>query len=181
MPAFSFRRIKDLYPIFWSKACEFIGILTAEVHKNPEHTTPDSESRAVSVVDISVWIARATMDILGAAGFGQDFEALADKETDLGIAYKKVYSPSKITQLLASLSFIFPRWFVRGIPVKRNGELVEASAVIKRVCLEMVRKTRAKMAETNKTDADILSIAIESGLFSDEDLVNQLMTLLAAG
>ena len=45
----------------------------------------------------------------------------------------------------------------------------------------MVHEKRQKMVEGKNSSVDILSIAIESGGFSDEDLVNQMMTFLAAG
>jgi cytochrome P450 len=181
MPAFSFRHVKNLYPTFWSKSCEFIELLTAEVRKNPGCPNPEFKGRAVSVVNISAWLSRATLEILGTAGLGHDFAALTNEETDVKIAYQKVFSPSKVTQLLAALSAVFPRWFVRGLPVKRNGELEEAAAVIKKVCKEMVENSKAKKAKTNKTGVDLVSVAIESGFFNDEELADQLMTFLAAG
>ncbi|KAL8956448.1 MAG: hypothetical protein Q9193_006039, partial [Seirophora villosa] len=49
----------------------------------------------------------------------------------------------------------------------------------------MVQKQRAKLVTSKESDLpvnrDILSVAIATGAFSDEDLVNQLMTFLAAG
>lgn len=37
------------------------------------------------------------------------------------------------------------------------------------------------MEEKKTTGIDIISVALESGGFSDEDLVNQMMTFLVAG
>ena len=181
MPAFTFRRIKDLYPSFWSKSCEFVEHLTAEVQKNPEHTQPDSESREVSVVDISVRVSNAALDIFGAAGIGHELESMTNLDTELGRAYGKVFSPSKAMMFIIALNFIFPRWLVKSLPLKRNEELMEASGVIRDMCRDLVRKSKARIAETGKTDTDILSTAISCGIFSDEDLADQLMTLLAAG
>lgn len=45
----------------------------------------------------------------------------------------------------------------------------------------MIHEKREMMAQGKQSGIDILSIAIESGGFSDEDLVNQMMTFLAAG
>ena len=135
----------------------------------------------MSIVDISVWLSSATLDIFGTAALDHDFKALTTTETDMKIAYKKVFSPSKAARVLAALNTVFPRWIVRGIPIKRNGELEEASAVIKKTCKEIVQNSRAKRAKTNKTDLEILSVATESGFFSDEELIDQVMTFLAAG
>ena len=45
----------------------------------------------------------------------------------------------------------------------------------------MVKEKHEKMKGGKQSGIDILSIAIESGGFSDEDLVDQMMTFLAAG
>ena len=49
------------------------------------------------------------------------------------------------------------------------------------MCFDLINEKREKLASGKATGKDILSVAIESGGFSDEDLVNQLMTFLAAG
>ena len=56
-----------------------------------------------------------------------------------------------------------------------------ASGVIKRTCNALVQQARDHLTGTEKDHTDILSVAIQSGGFSDEDLVNQMMTFLIAG
>jgi cytochrome P450 len=59
---------------------------------------------------------------------------------------------------------------------------MEAAAIlIKKVCKDLIVEKRRKLENKEATGVDILSVAIESGGFSDEDLVNQMMTFLAAG
>jgi cytochrome P450 len=68
----------------------------------------------------------------------------------------------------------------RGNRFKRNQDISEASGVIKSVCLSLIQGKREKLGK-GVTDRDILSVALESGGFSDDDLVNQMMTFLVAG
>ena len=50
MPAFSFRHVKDLYPIFWSKSCELVAtIQTAVRAEAPQLTSIDEKAPAVEV------------------------------------------------------------------------------------------------------------------------------------
>ena len=56
----------------------------------------------------------------------------------------------------------------------------KASNVIQRTCLDLIQQKKHLLEKSGATK-DILSVAIESGGFSDEDLVNQLMTFLIAG
>jgi cytochrome P450 len=53
--------------------------------------------------------------------------------------------------------------------------------MIRAECASLVQEKKQKLARKERADADILSVAIESGGFSDENLVDQLMTFLAAG
>ena len=55
-----------------------------------------------------------------------------------------------------------------------------ASNVIKRTCFDLIQEKKQRL-EKSSSEKDILSVAIESGGFSDENLVNQLMTFLIAG
>ena len=66
---------------------------------------------------------------------------------------------------------------------KRNQDISEASNVIKSVCLSLIQGKRDNFEKSEKSSRqrDIVSVALESGGFSDEDLVNQMMTFLVAG
>jgi cytochrome P450 len=187
MPAFSFRHIKDLYPVFWAKGAEMVEALTAQIPKNP-------------VVEIGGWASRATLDIIGLAGnkiihncsrkvdsltivsgMGHDFHAIQNPETELSQTYNKVFSPAPGQQIFMLLSFILPTWFLTNLPVKRNEDIFIAADTIKRTCRELIHQKRINMEKKEQVGIDILSVAMESGLFTDEQLVNQMMTFLAAG
>lgn len=144
---------------------------------NTIKTNPDGSS----VVEIREWASRATLDIIGLAGMGQDFHALSNPDNELNVTYRTIFSPNRTARLMQLASFFLPEWFLRILPVKRNEEFKEAITTIKRVAGELIQSKRAKLEKGGRTDVDILSVAIESGGFSDEDLVNQLMTFLAAG
>ncbi|KAL8928191.1 MAG: hypothetical protein Q9208_001901 [Pyrenodesmia sp. 3 TL-2023] len=66
-----------------------------------------------------------------------------------------------------------------------TSEIARASNTIKYICRQIIyrQKSRLEALEVPGAPAhrDILSVAIASGAFSDEGLVNQLMTFLAAG
>lgn len=64
---------------------------------------------------------------------------------------------------------------------KRNQEIVEANRFIKQTCRDLIRSKRQAMGEKKLNGIDIISVALESGGFEDEELVNQMMTFLVAG
>lgn len=170
MPAFAFRHVKNLYPVFWQKA--------REVTRAMSDAVGDADMIETAV---SQWASRCTLDIIGVAGMGKDFGAIQDPKSPLAQSYEKVFRPSKQAQFLMLLSAFLPMWLVTKLPLKRNQDLNAAAEEIRSICRDLIREKKAKLANKEQPDVDILSVALESGLFSDENLVDQLMTFLVAG
>ena len=183
MPAFAFRHIKDLYPVFWEKAREAVHEMTAQVKSQEEARLADetSVSKKDNVLEVGEWASRTTLDIIGIAGMGQDFGSIRDPDALLSRTYRKVFTPSPGAQLLGFMALILPSWFVHRLPFSRNEEIEKAAATIKDVCRQLIRDKKEKLDNGRLTDIDILSVALESGGFTEENLVNQMMTFLAAG
>ncbi|ETS87699.1 hypothetical protein PFICI_01527 [Pestalotiopsis fici W106-1] len=188
LPAFAFRHIKDLYPVFWRIGRSGVQAMTESIladAKNKNISTDAEEALAnrenTAVIEVGNWASRATLDIIGVAGMGRDFNSIRDPNNEINERYRTVFQPSKQAQILNLLSLFLPAFVIKNLPVKRNNDIESAAKIIKSVCRDLVVEKKEKLARKELTDVDILSVAIESGGFSDEDLVNQLMTFLAAG
>lgn len=180
MPAFHFRHVKDLYPIFWTKAREMVKALSKI--SQPEGTVPVQNLKDAPVVEVADWASRATLDIIGLAGMGQDFNAIGDPTNELTAAYKRVFSSKDRNKILEILYFFIPFWLFKMLPFRRNLAIFQAANTIKRTCRQMISKKRERLEQKEKrVDVDILSVALESGGFTEDNLVNQMMTFLAAG
>ena len=173
LPAFAYRHIKNLYPVFWNKSRELIEALDVALQK-PDIPTKQPSSE----VEIGNWASRATLDIIGVAGLGRDFGAIEDPNNELNQTYRRVFTTGRSMQILGN---VLPVWILRALPVKRNEEIVSAIKLIKWTCYDLIKSKKEKREKGERTDIDILSVALESGGFSDDDLANQLMTFLAAG
>lgn len=171
MPAFSFRHIKELYPIFWAKSQEMVACIEAQLKKN----APDNS------VEIGEWISRATLDIIGLAGMGQDFNSLKDPDTKLNRVYRNVFQPSRTARILGLLQFFIPNSVLRALPLKRNDDVLTASQVARETSRQLIQAKKEKMEKKETLSPDIISVALESGGFTDEKLVDNMMTFLAAG
>ena len=187
MPAFAFRHVKDLYPTFWSKSREAVIAMSAAVaakelkQAESADVEKNTEAKGDAVIEAGEWASRATLDIIGLAGMGQDFGAIRDPDTVLNKTYRTVFKPSREARILGLLNLFLPGWFVRNLPIKRNGDIEAAANVIRTTCRQLIRAKKDKLEKNELTDVDILSVALESGGFSEENLVDQLMTFLAAG
>ncbi|KAK5083922.1 hypothetical protein LTR05_006429 [Lithohypha guttulata] len=171
-PAFAFRHIKELYPIFWSKSREMVKAME-EVELSGEKPS--------EAVEIGGWASRAALDIIGLGGMGQDFNSLADPNTELNNTYRKVFSPNRQAQILGLLQFFIPGWIVRALPLSRNDDIAAASKVARGTARNLIRQKKARLDQKEKMNPDIISIALESGVFTEEKLLDNMMTFLAAG
>ena len=182
MPAFQFRHIKDLYPVFWTMSKEAVAAITAEVQTGLGRTKitnglemPVAPDQAV--VEVVKWWKRITLDIIGLAGLGQDFEARKDANSPLAQAYRRMSKLSWQTALV----YLMPEWAVDLVSLKSNILMEQASEVIRGRCQELIRMKHEKLEKNELTDTDILSVAIQSGGFTQEQLLDQLMNFLIAG
>jgi cytochrome P450 len=186
MPAFAFRHIKELYPLFWEKSKESAIAMTerAKIDAGKPRTS-DVEKNPIAadqaIMEIGGWASRATLDIIGMAGMGKDFGAIANPDTPLLRTYNTIFRPSRQAQALGLIGLFLPDIIVRNLPIKLNSEVEEAAKLIRQICHDLIQIKKEKLKKKELTDVDILSVALESGGFSDDNLVDQLMTFLAAG
>lgn len=110
MPAFAFRHVKELYPIFWRKSGELVQQLILH-----GQTGYHDDNKSGASVDVKDWASRATLDIIGLAGLGRDFDAIKDPDNELICTYKKIFSPGRGGQITAALFMIAP-WLLRALP-----------------------------------------------------------------
>ncbi|KAJ9259222.1 hypothetical protein DTO195F2_5039 [Paecilomyces variotii] len=177
MPAFSYRHIKDLYPIFWTKSIEMV--------KGIEQDLQHRGSNEDNTIQVRNWVGRAALDIIGVAGMDQDFDSLRNPSGRLNESYHKVFTmPSFGTKMLLLLGRIIGdiAW-VQSLPTKRNKDIQDGRQTIRDVARQMIREKREKLKDADsKTGLDIISVAMSGdSTFEEERLVDQLMTFLAAG
>lgn len=68
------------------------------------------------------------------------------------------------------------------LPTQRNKDIQEGGEVVRNVARQMIRQKKAKREDPSlATGVDIISVAMQSGTFDEENLVDQLMTFLGAG
>jgi len=183
MPAFAYRHVKDLYPTFWSMSAEMAKVIT-DVVRTEAAPAPgqEKETSPSAIIPMSGWLSRATLDIIGVAGMGQNFNALHDPNTELYKTYKKVFEPSGQAKIMGILGIFVPMQLLRLLPIKRNDDIAASAASIRSVSRKLIQAKQQKMSQKEaRVDKDILSVALESGGFSEDNLVDQLMTFLAAG
>ncbi|KAJ3499394.1 hypothetical protein NLG97_g370 [Lecanicillium saksenae] len=169
LPAFSFRHIKDLYPTFWRKSCESVREITSQC-----------DEKGYQEMDISGWTARCALDIIGLAGVGVDFGSIKNPENPLAKSYEYL-QPSEADMPLIGLRAFLPDFVMDNFPLQRVRDAARATEHIRGVAHELIREKRRLLDSKQDAGLDILTVALGGRLFSENALVDQMMTFLSAG
>jgi cytochrome P450 len=170
MPAFHFRHIKELYPIFWSKSIEFCNAVGRALQDNED-----------TVLEIGHYSTQVTLDIIGLAGLGRDINSLRNSDDELIKNYEELLEPTTEKAVFFLMHLIFPSWMVAMMPWRLNERVRVTTTTLKQICTDFVGQKKANMKHESRESLDILSIMLRSNNFSDSNLVDQLLTFLAAG
>jgi len=174
-PAFQGRNIKDLVPTFWMKAKELTDAIALQLRASASSTEP-------GVVEIKKFISCATLDIIGLACLGRDFNSLANPDSDLVKQYEVILAPDKGSlATYFAVNMLLPYWLVQLLPWKMNQLIMEATRALRNSCRNLVAEKKAAMEKQSTEQVDILSVLMKSGAFTDDGLIDQLLTFLAAG
>ncbi|EKM59786.1 uncharacterized protein PHACADRAFT_115009 [Phanerochaete carnosa HHB-10118-sp] len=189
-PAFGPAQIRELTEIFTDKSNQMRDCWLEEI----------SKSGGVSArVDALSWLSRTTLDIIGRAGFGYDFEALnpGEKTNELNEAFTTLFAEPKADRL-------FFAGLQASIPLLRliNNRISErAQAVMRRMGMKLIAEKKAAiMAETSEkgrgierkdmTERDLLTLLIRANMatdipedqrLTDDEVLAQVPTFIVAG
>ncbi|RHZ62720.1 hypothetical protein CDV55_106203 [Aspergillus turcosus] len=182
-PAFNIKNIRSLYSLMWEKTGLFLEELEKEIRRNPmEGTSPEA---GVGKVEMSVWASRLTLDIIGPAAMGRDFRSLHNPENKVADSFLAILEPTKEKMAFLAINFILPQWFARRLPWRLNKVIDTETGFLRDLCKDIVREKRKTIVSSKMTakelEADILGTMMVGGDFTDDELVDQMLTFLAAG
>jgi cytochrome P450 len=170
MPVFSFRHIKDLYPMMWTKA---VGLI-AQVEKQ-------AEGRQTQQVDLSTWSTKATMDAIGVAGLGRELNTIVNSDDPLIHNFEEITEPTIEKVVYAAIGLIAGPTFLQMLPWEINRRMKITTSSIRQICQDMVASKKEAIEKRGDQNLDILSHLIRSNNFADDELIDQMLTFLAAG
>ncbi|EKM49639.1 uncharacterized protein PHACADRAFT_265204, partial [Phanerochaete carnosa HHB-10118-sp] len=151
-------------------------------------------------VDVLAWLARATLDVIGKAGFGYAFDSVtaasdtsgSKGENELARAFAIIFSAARKFRVVTILQVWFPilRRFRRNSAAEND-----ARATMRRIGRELIAERRreiltdkAHLLQEAMDGRDLLTVMMRSSLSSDplqqlstDEMLCQIATFLAAG
>ncbi|CAG7853105.1 SubName: Full=Related to Cytochrome P450 {ECO:0000313/EMBL:CCA75456.1} [Serendipita indica DSM 11827] len=190
-PAFSSGHLKDIFPSFQRKAAELRDILQQQITIGQEFIR----------VDILHWLSRATIDIIGLAGFNYDFDTLRKGESgnELAASLHRLNSPKKFPIVMALKISLPPFRIIFFDYIARESRWTRT--LLRRIGLRLIGDRMQEMPSeknslayeesvSNVSDRDLLSLMIKSNKsttippeqrLSVNCMLDQIPTFLIAG
>jgi cytochrome P450 len=173
-PTFHFRQVKALYPVMWAKAIEMTQCIKADMASFGRKSDE-------SVVEMNQWASKATLDIIGVAALGREFNTLNNSDDELQSIYEWIFHFDRQRILWAVLHNFIPRGVMEWVPWDVERKITSKTSRLRQIIREFVRNKRENMKGELIESVDILAYLIRSENFSDDELVDQVLTFLAAG
>ncbi|KAJ3242326.1 hypothetical protein HDU81_005079 [Chytriomyces hyalinus] len=177
-PVFRVKHINSLVPTFIASGVEMRNAWNAKL------STATSNQLEV---ELSEEMSKPTLDVIGRAGFGYEFNAVSDGQSPLYEQYKFVLSRFNISEALINTLLPFLNWIVPSRKRART-QFNLAAAEIQRNCREILETRKAAVASEKDAANDLVSVLLkanhaenEKSRLTDEDVMAQAMTFLAAG
>ncbi|EKM59790.1 uncharacterized protein PHACADRAFT_206015 [Phanerochaete carnosa HHB-10118-sp] len=198
-PAFGPAQVRALTEVFVDKSNELRDCLLAEVSR--------AGDGASARVDANAWLTRATLDIIGLAGFGHDFASLtpAGRENELGGAMATLFTAphaqnGRSGRFVSFLQATFP--LLRLFKTEGNRRSERAQAAMRRIGMRLIAEKKAAILEEKGsgggggverkdiTERDLLTLLIranmatdipESQRLTDDEVLAQVPTFIVAG
>ncbi|KIJ60286.1 hypothetical protein HYDPIDRAFT_117364 [Hydnomerulius pinastri MD-312] len=191
-PAFTAMHTKTLSPVFWEKASEL---------RDSWMRLSNDQSKRTSPTNILTWLSKATLDVIGVAGFGYQFNALAGENDELADAYHLIFTTAKKLQLRTILETWVPllRIFrphsqameqARRHLTRIGLQLIDErrTTMVAEVGTELNEKTRHPIFPSAPQHKDLLSVLVQSNMASfasqrmtTSEVLCQISTFLIAG
>ncbi|KAG8703779.1 hypothetical protein FRC08_002633 [Ceratobasidium sp. 394] len=186
-PSFGAFQIRNLVSIFWEKSNQLRDIWLETINNNPEGAE----------IDVLTWLGRATLDVIGAAGFGYEFNSLQNgDENELAKAFKSVFETGE--EVTTMMMVVGVANYLFGIPTAGSRKLEANLATMRRIGMKIIADKKTIVEHDAKTQSelqgrDLLTLLIKSNMaeqsqgthdnlsMSDEEVLGQISTFLAAG
>ncbi|KAF8206821.1 cytochrome P450 [Mycena galopus ATCC 62051] len=183
-PAFGAPQVRALTDIFVDKSIQLRDIWAAQACK----------ADGVARVEVLSWLSKATLDIIGLAGFNYKIDALGAEEgappNELAEAFEAVFAAENGFSIGRLLQFLFP--VLRKIPLSEEKSITDAQATMKRIGRQLLEDSKRDIAENGDAGRgrDLLSLLVrantskelpENQRLSDDDVIAQVPTFLVAG
>ncbi|ORY43451.1 cytochrome P450 [Rhizoclosmatium globosum] len=191
-PVFKVKQINALIPTFVQAANELKNVWTDHMNSLPSGTA--------FIIDTNAEMSKPTLDVIGRAGFGYEFDACSPSSANsenvkLFTAFNTALESLTMSRFLLRHFANFLRWVIPS-EIKARVAYEESLKVIRSSCAEILasrrREVELELADPDAVGSkavDLMTALVKSNLaetqsknrLTDEEVMSQIMTFLFAG
>lgn len=129
------------------------------------------------------WATSITLDVLSVAILGQNIGIVRTQDHPLKASYEEALRGTPQKALMYALTLCRVDWIFEYLPWDVDTEDKAATRFLREFCWDAIRQARLTHRGENKavTTTSLLSKLIESNTLSDAQIVEQLLSIPAAG
>ncbi|KAF1989205.1 cytochrome P450 [Aulographum hederae CBS 113979] len=183
LPMFGFRQIKDLYPMMNIKAETLIESISNKLREDLEKAKDEEQYAGddTTVIEMNGWADRSTLDMIGVAGLGHQFNSLRNSDDVIAKKYFSILEPNPARLPWFITILLLGKSAVDKLPLGLNKTMDDAVSSLRGSCWQFLQDRKAQIAKAPEEHFDVLAGLIKTNNFSDDELMDQLLTFLAAG
>ncbi|KAJ3869041.1 cytochrome P450 [Lentinula novae-zelandiae] len=197
------RHRKALNPAFSANQLrQFLGLFqrsTRRLVENWQQELGDPASEG-SVINVTKWLPKITLDVIGQSAFNYDFGSLDGKETELGTIFENLFHLSVESRLYPREMQLLYRALRRNVPASVANVLLQFPTkeekrflgflnASKRVARPLFKTASAeKMTRDQFQGKDVLSVLVHANQEEDpkkrldeDEVLSQMATMILAG
>ncbi|CAK5271317.1 unnamed protein product [Mycena citricolor] len=187
-PAFGIPQIRAMNEIFVEKGNMMRDMLTKRLRDN----------RGPATIDLSSWFRQVTLDIIGQAGFGYQFNALqthGKDEAELGTVFRQLFHSPKanLYRSIQLAQVLVPA--LKLLPLPGSHVTCVAQTRLRAIGKTLFYESKAKSASISdgkglNRGRDLLSLLIKANMsdeiqasqrLTDDEVISQIATFVSAG
>ncbi|KAF7304539.1 hypothetical protein HMN09_00856600 [Mycena chlorophos] len=186
-PAFGPPQVRALTSIFVDKALQLRDMWSAQIA---------ASGKGSATVESLSWFSKASLDIIGLAGFSHDINAVGTADggpqDELAEAFERITASESSFSLPRFLQMRFPPF--RRIPTLSDASVLDAQKKMKSIGQRLLEQSKREVVENGTFETghgrDLLTLLVkantskevpESQRLCDEDVIAQVPTFLVAG
>jgi hypothetical protein len=127
------------------------------------------------------WAPRVSMDMIGAAGFGQSFHCVRDTDSEIIHCYEKAFATGAGHLGCIFADTLLPRIILQWLPWPRWRQFRQNIDCIRDFCHQWVIDAKAMSALGDGIPCNLLANMIHTSEYTIHELIEQVRTFLAAG
>ncbi|GIJ90980.1 hypothetical protein Asppvi_009945 [Aspergillus pseudoviridinutans] len=167
------------YPVLWEKAKEMVRSLEQGIEEQSKQTKSMGNAGNFLLSELSRDI---TMDFIGLSTMGHDLKSFEDNPDKVVDNFSELTDPSLLQMVFLVLSVKVPEWMTDPFRWALDPSRLTAKRALRTFGERMVKERKALLAlNPQASRGNLLDVLIGQGIFSDEELADQLVTILGAG